>query len=171
MEDLNVPAAVRPYADQIVAVTDAVCLEHLNEEFAELCRKLVGQLGRMEPSPLLRGDLAIWSAGIVYAIGQVNFLFNRAQTPHATTAQLSEWLGVNGAVMKSRAQRLRAKVSADEFEKEFQTREMQAINPLTWLLEVDGSMVDIRRAPLSLQVRALELGLIPYIPGPAKSRP
>lgn len=38
-----------------MAVTDAVCLEHLDIEYADLCRRVVGKLGRKRPSPLLRG--------------------------------------------------------------------------------------------------------------------
>jgi hypothetical protein len=30
MDHVNVPHAVRPYADQVVAVTDAVCRAHLD---------------------------------------------------------------------------------------------------------------------------------------------
>ena len=37
--------------------------------------------------------LRIWAAGVVYAIGQVNFLFDRAQDPHATADELSQLLG------------------------------------------------------------------------------
>jgi len=36
--------------------------------------------------------------------------------------------------------------------------------PLTWLLEVDGLPVDARDLPAHLQLRAFELGLIPYLP-------
>ncbi len=43
-------------------MTDAVCLEHLDIEYADLCRRVVGKLGRKRPSPLLRGDLRIWAS-------------------------------------------------------------------------------------------------------------
>ena len=92
MNQVEVPRAVRSYADQVVAVTDAVCREHLDEEYADLCRALVGKLGRKRPSPLTRGDLRIWAAGVVYAVGQLNFVSDPEQTPHATADQLSEWL-------------------------------------------------------------------------------
>jgi hypothetical protein len=42
---------------------------------------------------------------------------------------------------------------------------------LAWLLEVDGLLVDIRHAPAQFQVRAFELGLIPFVPGVADDRP
>ncbi len=60
---MNVPNAVRPYADRIVAVTDIVCMEHLDMEYADRCRRVVARLGRQRPSPLMRGDQGIWAAG------------------------------------------------------------------------------------------------------------
>jgi len=35
---------------------------------------------------------------------------------------------------------------------------------MVWMLQVNGLMVDIRRAPIELQQLALEKGLIPFIP-------
>lgn len=63
--DTKLSHAVRPYADQIMAITDAICREHLDEEYAVLCRAMVAKLGRKRPSPLSRGDLRIWAAGVV----------------------------------------------------------------------------------------------------------
>ena len=37
-------------------------------------------------------------------------------------------------------------------------------NPLVWMLEVNGFVMDIRTAPREAQVAAYENGLIPYIP-------
>ena len=37
-------------------------------------------------------------------------------------------------------------------------------NPLVWMLEVNGLIVDVRHAPREVQEIAFEKGLIPYIP-------
>lgn len=37
-------------------------------------------------------------------------------------------------------------------------------NPMVWILQVNGMMVDIRHMPREVQVIAYEKGLIPYIP-------
>jgi hypothetical protein len=37
-------------------------------------------------------------------------------------------------------------------------------NPLVWMLEVNGLIMDIRRCPREAQEVAFEKGLIPYIP-------
>lgn len=39
-----------------------------------------------------------------------------------------------------------------------------ADNPMVWILQVNGLMMDIRTAPLELQRLAYEKGLIPFIP-------
>jgi len=52
-----------------------------------------------------------------------------------------------------------------DFDSEFMRRDLVEASPLTWLLEDDGLLVDIRHAPAQFQVRAFELGLIPFVPG------
>ena len=37
-------------------------------------------------------------------------------------------------------------------------------NPLVWMLNVNGLLMDIRHAPREAQVVAFQKGLIPYIP-------
>jgi hypothetical protein len=51
----RVPTKMRERYDAIVALTDAVCAEHLTEEFAQLARQLTAALGRKRPSPLASG--------------------------------------------------------------------------------------------------------------------
>lgn len=171
MDQLNVPHAVKPCVGRVVTVTDAVCLEHLDQEYADLCRRVVGKLGRKRPSPLTRGAPRIWAAGIVYAVGQLNFVFDPTQTPHATADQLSEWLGVKKTTMANKARLVRDTLKLSHLDGEFMRRDLVDASPLTWLLEVDGLLVDIRRAPMNLQLQALELGLIPYLPGGTDDQP
>lgn len=164
---MNVPKAIKPYAEQVVEVTDAVCREHLDEEYAELCRDVVAKLGRKRPSPLVRGSLTIWAAGVVYAVGQLNFLFDPSQSPHASADQLSEWLGVKKTTMANKARMISDMLKLSPLDRQFMRRELVDRSPLTWLLEVNGFLIDIRTAPRELQVQAFELGLIPYVPGDA----
>jgi hypothetical protein len=60
-------------------------------------------LARKRPSPVGRGDTRIWAAGAIYAVGRVNFLFDRTQTPHLTAEQLAEALGVVKTTMANKA--------------------------------------------------------------------
>ena len=46
-----------------------------------------------------------------------------------------------------------------------------ADNPMVWMLEVDGLMIDIRHAPVELQRLAFEQGLIPSCPANSRTGP
>jgi len=106
-----------------VAATDAVCLEPLDVEYAGLCWKVVGKLGRKRPSPLTRGDLGIWAAGVVYIVGQLNFVFDPTQTPHTTADQLSGWLGVKKTTMANKARLICDTLRLSDFDSEFMRRD------------------------------------------------
>ena len=43
-------------------------------------------------------------------------------------------------------------------------------NPLVWMLEVNGFMMDVRHAPREIQEIAFEKGLIPYIPADREAK-
>jgi hypothetical protein len=67
----SVPSKMQPVYDEITKLTDAVCSEHLGEEYAELARRMAAALARKRPSPLERGRKDVWAAAIVYSLGNV----------------------------------------------------------------------------------------------------
>jgi len=48
---------------------------------------------------------------------------------------------------------------------EWSLRSQLIDNPLVWMLQIDGIVIDIRQAPTELQKLAFEQGYIPFIPG------
>ena len=164
LDELKVPKAVRPVVDEVVAITDSVCLAVLDEEYADLARRAVAKLARKRPSPLLRGRRAGWAAGVVYALGQANFLFDPAIGPTATADQLSGAFGVAKTTMGSKARQVRDLLPISPFSPEFQRADVAAQNPLMWIIEVNGLAVDVRHVPPDIQVAAFERGFIPYVP-------
>lgn len=164
LDELKIPKGLRPVADEIVGITDAVCSAILDEEYADLTRRAVAKLARKRPSPLLGGRRATWAAGVVYALGQVNFLFDPARKPCVTAEQLSAAFGVAKNTMSGKAKQVRDLLRIDYFSPEFQRADVVAENPVAWLLQVNGLVVDARSVPLGVQVEAFQRGLIPYIP-------
>lgn len=157
---LKVPVALRERAREILAITDHACAAHLDEEYAQLCRVVVGRLARKRPSPLVRGDARIWAAGAVYAVGQVNFLFDRSQQPHLSADQLAEHLGVVKTTMANKAL-INKTLNLGVLEAELTRTSMLEQHPLAWLVEVNGFLVDARTLPSELQDEARRRGLIP----------
>jgi uncharacterized protein DUF6398 len=163
----SVPSAVRLVFDEIVIATDAFCLRHLDEEYAALCAKLAAKLARKRPSPLVRGDRGIWAAGILYAVGRVNFLADPDQTPHMRTDTMADLLGVKQTTMANKGRLIMDTLSVGLMDPEFSRRDILDKNPITWLLEVNGLLVDARHLPETVQVEAWQRGLIPYVPAQA----
>jgi Domain of unknown function (DUF6398) len=164
LDELKVPRGLRPVVDEIVGITDSVCLAVLDEEYADLARRAVAKLARKRPSPLPGGRRSTWAAGVVYALGQANFLFDPASEPHLTADQLSAAFGVAKSTMGSKAKQVRDLLRIGYFSPEFQRADVAAQSPLAWIIGVNGLAVDARSVPLDLQVAAFQRGLIPYVP-------
>ncbi len=77
----QVPAALREDVEQIFSLTDQFWSEFLDDEYSGLCRRLTAKLARKRPSPLLRGNLNIWAAALIYTVGAINFLCDPSQPP------------------------------------------------------------------------------------------
>ena len=144
LDELKIPKGLRPVVDEIVGITDSVCLSVLDEEYADLARRAVAKLARKRPSPLHSGRRATWAAGVVYALGQINFLSDPASEPCVTTDQLSAAFGVAKSTMSSKARQVRDLLRISHFSPEFHRADVTAKNPLVWIIEVDGLAVDAR---------------------------
>src|ERR1017187_6285202 len=110
------------------------------------------------------GRCATWAAGVVYALGQANFLFDPAREPCVTADQLSVAFGLAKSTMSGKAKQVRDLLRIYYFSPEFQRADMVADNPMIWMLQVNGLVMDARTVPLGIQVEAFQRGLIPYIP-------
>jgi len=164
LAELRVPRAVRVTVEQVLARTDAFCLEHLDAEYASLCRRLTGRLARKRPSPLTRGDLGIWAAGVVHAVGSMNFLFDPSQTPHLDTERLAALLGVKKTTMANKARLIRDLLRLSQLDAELLRRAVLEELGILWWVELDGLLVDARMLPPELQAEARRRGLIPDLP-------
>lgn len=161
LKGLRVPADLRPVAGEIVAIADRFCVERLDAEYAELGRRLVARLARKRPSPLVRGDTRIWAAGSIYAVGQINFLFDPSELPHLSADQLATHLGVVKSSMANKATLIRKTLDLGVYEPDLTRRSMLERHPLTWLVQVNGFLVDARTLPAEIQDEARRRGLIP----------
>lgn len=160
----SVPTKLRPIYEGIVEVTDEFCKSHLNEEYAELCRKMAATLSRKRPSPLTQGKLAIWACAIIYAIGKVNFLFDKSQTPHLRADELCKLMGVSQSSASAKASKILNLLDIIQLDPEWCLASKIGQNPLAWLIQVNGLIVDARYVAREIQEEAYRQGLIPYIP-------
>jgi hypothetical protein len=148
----------------VIGLIDRFCKEHLNEEYAVLCRKLAEKLGRKRPSPLLHGSPNAWASGIVRAVGGVNFLHDKSQTPYMRSTDIDHYLGTSPSSGAAKLAAIRKLFRMSPFDHEWTLPSRIDDNLMIWMVEVNGLIVDIRNAPRHLQEIAFNKGLIPYIP-------
>jgi Domain of unknown function (DUF6398) len=160
-----VPKQMQPIYDQIVAITDAFCHQHLNDEYAQMCRKLAAALGRKRPSPLARGRVETWACGIVYTIGSVNFLSDRSFEPYMRLEEVCALMGVSKSTGANKAAEIRKIFDMYQFDPNWTLPSLIDENPMAWMITVNGLIVDARHVPRHIQEEAFRKGLIPYIPG------
>jgi len=159
-----VPAAMQPVYAGIADLINSFCRQHLNDEYATLSRELAAALARKRPSPLGRGKPEIWACGIVYALGTVNFLFDKSQTPHMRADELCAAFGVSQSSGANKAKQIRDLFGMFQFDPRWCLPSLVGENPMVWMLEVNGLIVDVRHMPREVQEIAYRKGLIPYIP-------
>lgn len=163
-DSLKVPETMQGLFDEITSISDAFCKEYLNDEYAGMARKMAATLARKRPSPLVNGQAKSWAAGILYTLGQVNFLFDKSQTPHMRADELCKKIGVSQQTASGRAQKIKQTLKIFPMHPDWTLPSHVDDNPMIWILQVNGYMVDIRSMPREVQVIAFDNGLIPYIP-------
>jgi hypothetical protein len=160
----TVPKKIQATYDTIVGLTDAFCQAHLSDEYAELCRKLAAKLCRKRPSPLERGRPKSWAGAILYTIARVNFLFDSSQTPYMRADDLCKQFGVSQGTVSAKSTEIMDMLNIVQLHPEWSLPSQLDQNPMAWLIQVNGLLVDARYVPREIQEEAFRLGLIPYIP-------
>ena len=145
-------------------MTDAFCREFLNEEYADQCRKLAAALGRKRPSPLLRGRRETWASGVVRTIGWANFLHDPSQSPHLKLCSIDDAFGIAESTGAAKQKEIRTMFRIRQFDPIWTLPSKMDDNPMVWMLEVNGFLMDVRHTSRELQEVAFKKGLIPYIP-------
>ena len=124
---------------KIIELAVAFCNEHLDEECAELCTKLVQKLGRKRTCPLQSGRLEIWAAAAVYTICSINFMFSKSSRLNTSSVEISNYFGASNSTIaqKSRVIKDLLKIS-NFFDSNFSLKEIAERNPFNHLVMRDG---------------------------------
>jgi len=166
----SIPKGMLPLYERIVGLSDNVCDTHLDSEYRDLARAMTGALCRKRPSPLTSGQPRTWAGGIVYVLGRINFLGDRSFPPYMTTADLCAAFGVGESTLHAKARVIEKTLKPRIFDPKWTLPSLVGSNPLVWMAEVNGLLVDLRRMPREVQEVAFAKGIIPYIPADRQDR-
>ena len=159
---MKVPAALQSKFDEISAITDMFCQMHLNDEYGELCRRMIAMLCRKRPSPVTNGKAKSWACGIAYSIGRVNFLFDKNQTPHMRADDLCTYFNLSSSTGSARSKAIMDTLHIGIMDPHWTLPSQRKNIPL--FIQVNGMIVDARHLPPEIQEEAFRKGIIPYLP-------
>jgi hypothetical protein len=144
---------VEEKGQKLAEMTAAFCREYLDEDYKQLCEKLIMKMSRKRVAPYLSGRIEIWAAAVVYALGSINFLFDKSFKPYATTDEICAFFGTSKSTTSQKAQVIRNLFKMGYYDGEFSTKHMKENNPFANLITVNGLIVDKRQLPPEIQAR------------------
>ena len=127
--------------DKLIEMTTGFCETYLDTDYKQLCEKLIQKMSRKRNIPFLSGRVEIWAAAIVYAIGSINFLFDKSFKPYATAEDICRYFGTTKSSTLQKAKVIRDMFGLNYWDKEFSTTHMKETNPFSNMVMVNGLIV------------------------------
>lgn len=127
--------------DKIIKLVSSFCDEKLNEEYKALSIKLVEKLGRKHDIPFKRGKLEIWASAVIYALGQINFLFDKSFNPYSTPDEICNYFDTKKSTVSNKAYKIREMLNLGHYDEEFSTKYLLERAPKFLIDEKTGMVI------------------------------
>ncbi len=82
--------------------------------------------------------------------------------------EIDEAFGVSQSTGQGKSSDIRKMLKIGRLDPEWTLPSRMDDNPLIWMLDLNGFIIDVRDAPREIQELAFEKGLIPYVPADRK---
>jgi len=145
---------------ELVRLTGEYCDEHLNDEYKELAGKLIRTMEHGRPDLFLGGWAKTWAAAVIYALGQINFLFDKSFEPYIAAGDIPLYFGVSQSTVGTKAKLIRDTFDVHPWHPEFSTERMLENNPYGGKVMINGFVVPISMLRLELQEELRKRGIV-----------
>lgn len=136
---------------QLLEIVGTFCTQKLDEDYFNLCEKLILKMGRKKEVPFKRGKIEIWASAVVYAIGSINFLFDKSFEPYIASDEICEYFGTKKSTVSSKASQIKSMFDLWHFDPDFSTDHMNESSPYNNMVMVDGLIVSVTSLPIEMQ--------------------
>ena len=125
----------------LIEMTASFSNEYLDEDYKELCEKLIRKMARKRNVPFLSGRIEIWAAAIIHALGSINFLFDNNFEPYASTDDICNFFGTSKSTTSQKGKTIRDMLKMNYYDEEFSTTYMNEKNPFSEMVMMNGFIV------------------------------
>lgn len=147
-------AEIKQKEKALLELTGTFCAQKLDNQYFELCEKLIKKMGRKREVPFKRGKLQIWAAAVINAIGSINFLFDKSFEPYISSKEINDHFGTKPTTVTNKARAIKDMFDLWYYSSEFSTDHMQRNNPFNNLVMVDDMILPIENLPEEMQLIA-----------------
>jgi hypothetical protein len=126
----RVPKKMVSKFEEIADIILRFCDDNMNEEYKFVCLRALAKLSRMRPSPLLTSKPHVWASGIVYAIGAMNFIFDKTQPVHLHSDHFTSWFNISISSIRSKSRDVTNILELSYFNLEFTLPSRLDDNPI-----------------------------------------
>lgn len=144
-------ASIEQKMQELIKMTAGFCNTYLDEDYKKLCEKLLRRMSRKRNVPFLSGEIKIWAAAIIHALGTINFLFDRSFEPYISAGDISTYFGISKSTVSKKAKLIRDMFKMRHWDEEFSTNHIRQNNPFSNLVMINGLIVDIESLPPDIQ--------------------
>ena len=124
---------IKEKTNRLIGMTAEYCDKSLDEEYKQLSEKLILKMSRKRNVPFMSGKEEIWAAGTVYALGQINFLFDQNSEPYVSADNICDYFNTKKSTTSQKAKKIRDMFNMAYWDEEFSTKYMKQNNPFDGL--------------------------------------
>lgn len=136
---------------ELLDLTGLFCAQNLDDDYYQLCEKLILKLGRKRDVPFKSGKIEIWAAAVIHTIGSINFLFDKSFEPFISAEQISDYFGTKKSTVSGKSNQIKKLLKLGYFDSEFSTQRMAESNPFNDMVVVNGFIVPLSSIPEEYQ--------------------
>jgi hypothetical protein len=116
----KVPPAMIARFNEIGELISQFWDERSNDDMKQLSLKALAKLSRKRPSPIVTGKPKTWAAGISYAIGSINFIFDQSKKDTYVSAEtFAKSFGLAKSTIAGQARTVRKILNLSYFSTEY----------------------------------------------------
>jgi hypothetical protein len=138
---MSIKIEIQNKKDQLIQMTSRFCQEYLDQEHENLCKKMIEKMARKRVVPFLAGKLEIWAASIIYAIGRMNFLFDKSFEPCSSPDEICDYFKASKSTVGQKAKVIHDLFKLGHFNSEFSTETMKQRSPFNRLAMINGYVI------------------------------
>ena len=132
----------------LIEMTSKFCGEHLDDDYKHLCIKMIEKMSRKRNIPFLSGRIEIWASAIIYAIGSINFLFDKSFKPFVTGEDIAKYFNTSKSTTAQKAKVIRDMFKLQHYDSDFSTTHRAAHNPMKDMVMINGFIVNKNSLPI-----------------------